>query len=148
MRFGIFFRKLQRLDGASVALLLEAAAELLFSWIVIRTQPFRTIAARLGKTGTVAVADCSRFSEAARIRWAVAAVSRRTPWASTCLMQALSAQRMLRRRGAPATVYLAMLESGKRPDTPLLAHAWVRCGDLVITGQCDESQYRVIATFA
>ncbi len=148
MRFEIVFRKLRRLDREAVGLLLEVAAELLFSWIVIRTQPFRTIAARLGRTGTVAVTDCSRFSEAARIRWAMAAVSRRTPWTSTCLMQALSAQRMLRRRGAPATVYLAMLEGGKPPDTPILAHAWVRCGDLVITGQCDESRYRVIATFA
>ncbi len=89
-----------------------------------------------------------RAAEVAGLAWAIQAVGRRTPWVSTCLMQALAAQRMLRRRNIPATVYLAMLAGGRKTSDPLLAHAWVRCGDRVITGQCDESQYRVIATFA
>ena len=121
---------------------------LVFAWGCVRVLPFRWMVRYLGQPGAVAVAPQPDMVHAAgRIAWAVHAVARRAPVTFTCLMQAIAAQRMLRRRNIPATVYLAML-AGRQAGNPLLAHAWVRCGDRVVTGQCDESQYRVIATFA
>lgn len=129
--------------------LLEALGELVFAGLCVRLAPFRWVARQLGARGQVAglVAGSPARWQVTEVMWALQAIGRRTPWTSTCLMQALAAQRMLRRRNIPATVYLAML-AGRQAGNPLLAHAWVRCGDRVVTGQCDESQYRVIATFA
>lgn len=125
-----------------------AASELFFGWASVRWLPFRRVAAQLGKSGSVAaVPQVDATRTIAQVAWSIQAVARRSPVTFTCLMQAMAAQRMLRRRGVPATVYIAMRASAPLGD-PLQAHAWVRCGDHVVVGACDESQYRVIATFA
>lgn len=127
----------------------QAAMELVFAWGCVRLLPFRWVVRYLGQPGAMAAPlQPDMLPAAGRIAWAVQAVARRGPVTFTCLMQAVAAQRMLRRRNIPATVYLAMLAGRQGSGNPLLAHAWVRCGDRVVTGQCDESQYRVIATFA
>ena len=116
----------------------QAAMELVFAWGCVRLLPFRWVVRYLGQPGAMAAPLQPEMLPAAR----------RGPVTFTCLMQAVAAQRMLRRRNIPATVYVAMLAGRQAGVNPLLAHAWVRCGDRVVTGQCDESQYRVIATFA
>ena len=40
---------------------------------------------------------------------------------------------MLKRRGIPGTVYLGVMKDENRPVT-LAAHAWVRCGSIILTG--------------
>ena len=54
-----------------------------------------------------------------------------TPWESKCLVRAMAAKKMLNRRGYLCTLYMGVrLEKyGK-----MQAHAWLRCGDLYITG--------------
>lgn len=126
-----------------------ASLELLTAWTLVRLAPFRRVARHLGRAGAVAAnpSDGGGSVAAAEISWAVRAVTRRIPVRFTCLMQAVAAQRMLRKRRVPATVFLAMV-ADIPADEPLSAHAWVRCGDRVVVGACDESRYRVIATFA
>jgi hypothetical protein len=62
-------------------------------------------------------------------------VGRNLPWENTCLVQAMAGQWMLRRRGLPGKLYLGLardLESGE-----LLAHAWLRTGEKVLTDGAD-----------
>lgn len=70
-------------------------------------------------------------ARARRVSRALASASRRLPWESTCLAQALAAARMLHRRGVPA-----QLRVGVKQDTPgqLEAHAWVRAGESIVCG--------------
>ena len=134
--------------GRKLRLFLWAQTELVFGWVLVRMAPFRWVARQLGHSGAVAGppldADAVRVAEVA---WAIAAVSRRTPIPYTCLMQAVAAQRMLRRRRIPSTAYLAMAADTSNGRS-LAAHAWVRCGTRVVVGACDESRFRVIARFA
>lgn len=69
---------------------------------------------------------------ARQVRWAVAGLSDHTPWTSNCLPQALAAKYMLRRRGIAATLSVGAKFSDDR--SALEAHAWLRCGDLTVTG--------------
>ena len=67
----------------------------------------------------------------------VASVSRivnrictKTSWESKCLVRALTAQKLLKRKKIHCTMYLGCkLEEGK-----MVAHAWLRCGEMYITG--------------
>lgn len=54
----------------------------------------------------------------------------KTSWESKCLVRALTAQKLLRRKNIHSTMYLGCkLNEGK-----MVAHAWLRCGELYITG--------------
>jgi len=82
---------------------------------------------------------------AAPIGWAVRGLGRRLPWMSQCLVQAVAATWMLQRRRIPSTLYFGL---AKDPDAHLKAHAWVRCGTGVLTGNEGRDGYTVVATFA
>ncbi len=70
---------------------------------------------------------------------------RNMPWQSKCLDQAIAAHQMLRRRGVPSTLYLGVAKEG---DSALSAHAWVRCGRLLVVGGEGRHRYTVVNTFA
>lgn len=78
----------------------------------------------------------------ALVRWAVMASARRVPRA-TCLVQALAAETMLRRRGLSPEIRIGVRPS--RASAPLDAHAWVLCRGVVAIGTVDGlTEYRVL----
>lgn len=79
-----------------------------------------------------------------RIRRTVAAVSRYTPWDSNCLAQALAAHQILRRHHVSAQLYVGV---AKHEAQSLEAHAWLRCGDLFVTGEGTVQRFTVVAQF-
>ena len=56
--------------------------------------------------------------------------ARKTPWESKCLVRALTAQKLLKRKGIASTMYLGV----KTEDNKMVAHAWLRVGKLYVTG--------------
>lgn len=65
------------------------------------------------------------------IAWAIPAAARHVPWRADCLIQALAADRWLRRRGLAPEFFLGVTRGGQGE---VLAHAWVRCGGVTVTG--------------
>jgi hypothetical protein len=132
-------RRLLSRDGARAV---EAAAWLAVARLAVKALPFRVLAKRLGaqheQTPTAPTGDPAL----PRVAWAVAAAARRLPWRTECLEQALAARTMLRRRGIASTLYLGVAKD------PVVAHAWLRAGDLNVTGGRDVSRYAVVASFA
>jgi hypothetical protein len=57
----------------------------------------------------------------------------------------MAAKAMLKWRGVPSTLYLGL---AKNNETQLEAHAWLRCGEHVLTGYKGMGRYTVIASFA
>lgn len=66
----------------------------------------------------------------------------KTPWESACLVQALVAQRILRKKDIHTTLYLGV----RTEDNAMHAHAWLRCGALAVTGGLGR-QHAVVSTF-
>lgn len=66
----------------------------------------------------------------------------KTPWESKCLVRALTAQRLLKKKQIPTTLYLGVgTENGA-----MVAHAWLRTGNMYVTGGNGEG-YAVVATY-
>lgn len=64
------------------------------------------------------------------VAYAVEHACRRTVWESKCLVRALTAQRMLKKKGISSTLYLGCgMDEGK-----MIAHAWLRVGEYYVTG--------------
>lgn len=114
--------------------------------------PFRHVAPRMGwfmaetlHGGPPAAAE----DVPARIGWAVRRMADHTPWRSPCLAQAMAAQRMLRRRGFGSTLYLGLarglpVEGQEEAE----AHAWLRCGDAILTGEEEMADFHPVAYYA
>lgn len=83
---------------------------------------------------------------AERIGWAIRVAAIRTPWESACLVQALAGVVMLQRRQLPASLTLGVAQNGEFKEG-FDAHAWLRCGDLILTGKGGHERYQAVSTF-
>ena len=72
--------------------------------------------------------------------------AKRTPWESACLVQSLTAQRMLQKRNIPGVFYLGV-EKDKTGKETMKAHAWSQCGDDIITGESGHETYTILSMF-
>ena len=141
-----FVIRLRRPTWRQWLLLAEGFCSLGAAWIALRLVPFRRLASGRGDSGTESAADTHTARRPVDgISWAVQAAGRRTPWKTTCLVQALAARRMLRRRGRTSTIYFGLTkdEAGE-----LEAHAWLRCGTKVLTGSRGRRRYTVVSAVA
>lgn len=144
-RIGKLFRRTPR----ERALFLEALLRLAWARLLVRTTPFRRLAPHLGRpqAETPLTITPGERALAVEISWAVQAAARHVPLRFVCLPQALAAKWMLQRRGLASTLYLGVAPGLQTPDV-LTAHAWLRAGDKVITGDHEMGYYVTVATFA
>ena len=73
----------------------------------------------------------------------VSRIADHTPWESKCLVRALTARYLLHRKGIKTTLYLGV---GKDENGKMIAHSWLRCGELYVSGG-DGSNYATVAKF-
>ncbi|WP_232286665.1 lasso peptide biosynthesis B2 protein [Pelobacter propionicus] len=141
--------KWRRRNGAERLLLLEALLLLGVVRILILTIPFRWLAVSLGRRMTESGLHLtpSALRQASMIGQAVRSAAGTTPWKSVCLPQAVAGKWMLKRRGINATLYLGVAKADNRSEN-LAAHAWLRCGDQIITGAAGHRQFTVVASFS
>ena len=88
--------------------------------------------------------------EALMIGRLVAAASRVTPWQSLCLTQVLVVQRLLASRNIPGQFYLGVRRGCELTDDPtgLSAHAWLQCGEDIVSGKARHEEFTVLSTFS
>ena len=67
----------------------------------------------------------------ARLSWAIRVAAARVPWRSDCLPQAMAADRWLRRYGIQPKFFVGV---AKEASGSLKGHAWLRCGEMTVTG--------------
>lgn len=144
-------RKVAALTWAERWLLVQVFFLLGAARLALRVIPFRRMARYLGplQTETLPDAPPEHLAQARRIALAVARVSPHTPWTSNCFPQALAAKYWLRRRRIPTTLYLgvALTKTDDAPRAEMTAHAWLRCGPLLVTGGRGHERYTVTACF-
>lgn len=141
---GLFFGRSWRERG----LFFEATLGLIVAKLLVHTVPFRWFAPRLGRSQHETprtIAPAAR-ALAVDISWAVQAAARHLPLGFVCLPQAMAAQWMLRRRGLATTMYFGVAFKADARDS-LLAHAWLRAGDKIVTGENEMSRHPAIAWF-
>jgi hypothetical protein len=127
-------------------LLMEASFWLLAARAVLLILPFRTIAPYLGNYMARSPQETAIPEDlVGNLTWALATASRHLPWECKCLVQAMAGKAMLKRRRVPSTLYLGLTKDG---EGVMQAHAWLRCGGEILTGQHNLATYKVVASFA
>ncbi|GMN01950.1 lasso peptide biosynthesis B2 protein [Erythrobacter sp. MTPC3] len=110
-----------------------ALAELVRARWTFRTFDAKDILPRNDAARSLSSASppANRASKIARIAYVMPRVARRLPFKSDCLIQAIAAQDWLSRLGMASAMQIGV----QKPDTkPFEAHAWLLCGETVVTG--------------
>ena len=131
MRSGLRKSKLRRfwqLEPADKVLLLRAVLWLAICRIWLGLVPFQCLADRLSAGKGVTQVDPALLR---RVCTAVTTAAANVPWRSDCFPQAIAASRLLHRYGYASTIHLGI---DKVDGDGLSAHAWLSCGDAVVTG--------------
>jgi hypothetical protein len=130
-------------------LLVEALALLGIARLLILIIPFKWLSITLGRhmkesNEEINAAD---LRHARKVGRAVCSAAHYTPWKSLCLPQAVATQWMLKTRHLSGTLYLGVAKDETNPEK-LAAHAWLRCGTIILTGREGHRKFTVVGTFS
>jgi hypothetical protein len=140
--------KFLRRDARDRRLFWEALRGLAWAKLQVHLMPFRRLAPQLGRAQaeTPPTVTPAERAIACDVSWAVQTAARYVPLGFVCLPQAIAAKRMLDRRGVANTLYLGVALEEKDPND-LLAHAWLRAGDKIVTGESEAARFRRLISF-
>ncbi len=71
-------------------------------------------------------------------------IVRYLPWRPKCLSRAITAKILLNRRGIPSTIYLGV---AKDSNIKMVAHAWLRCGNIIVSGKEEMQKFTPVVFF-
>jgi hypothetical protein len=127
-------------------LVLEAAIWVASSRMILELVPFRHIAKRLGQymDETHCAIGAEERKSVQRVSWALGVIRLRLPGGRKCLAQAIAGKMMLYFRSVQSTLYLGIATDD---DEKLLAHAWLRVGDVIVTGAEGKERFTMVGAF-
>ena len=129
--------RFRQLPVADRWLLIRAIFWLGIARIILLAMPFRRLSERLA---TEANQPATQPDPALlqRVGFAVRAADNNVPWRSDCFPQAIAARMLLKRQGYATTIHLGV-EKAQGGD--IAGHAWLTCGDEVVTGGDERDRY-------
>jgi len=77
---------------------------------------------------------------------AIVRAANHTPWESACLLQSLTAQKMLEKRGIAGALYLG-IKKDENDEEQMKAHSWTQCAELIITGKDGYDTFTVVSAY-
>lgn len=146
----LFNRAIHQLGQLSFddwVLVFQVLPALVCSRMLILFLPFRRLQPVLGSLNYVTSSDSSGemgYVRIKRIGIILCAVSKYLPWRSMCLEQALAGMMLLRCKGCSSTIYFGVHHF----DKTIKAHAWLRCGDQIVTGAAGRECFTIVFTVA
>jgi hypothetical protein len=127
-------RKFIMLPAADRGLLLSAIVSVVKARARVTFVPVREILKPVAPRTEAVLAD----ADAARISWAVETAGRVVPTGKNCFVRAIAGREMLARRGVASQIRLGI---AKNSADSITGHAWLECGDRIITGEGEHLSY-------
>ena len=129
--------KFGRLPAADKWLVVRAAFWLGIARVRLAISPFRRLSEGLARNSDAPSNEVDpEYAE--RVGYAVRAAASIVPWRSDCFPQAIAARAFLNAKGYVTIIHLGVEKDG---DGDIAGHAWLTCGETVVTGGDDLDRY-------
>lgn len=121
---------------------------LAWSRLLIKVSSFKKLAVKMGSTNEVETfaASSDQMKKAHIIGRMIKSGSAYMPFRTLCFEQALTAALLLREENIPYRIHFGMRKNWSEAGQ-MKAHAWLVCGDEIITGKKGHRQHEVLSTF-
>lgn len=108
--------------------------------------PFRKIANTLGTVNqeSTKVPDFLPDSYLAKLKQFILSIGQHIPLLKSCFVQALCAHYIIKGKGLEHTIYFGIHRDKK---TKFSAHAWLRVGQHILTGEPEHEKFIVISSY-
>jgi len=128
-------------------LFIRTTVAVLYFSILIAVVPRRFILKRIGESGVETPQQNSEkvIVSASQVAKAIRRSVRVIPWRVTCFAKAIAAKYLLKQLGIASTLYLGVAKVGPKSIT---AHAWLRCGSVIVTGKEEAVRFTPVAFFS
>jgi hypothetical protein len=143
------FKKFSTLQPEEKKLFIEAFVTLGFMRAAILTVSFKRLTKELShhtEATENTPLSTKEQDEADRIGKTIMKAAAHTPWESACLVQSLTARKMLQKRSIAGLIFLGVTKDGE-DEMKMKAHAWTRCGNCVVTGGIGHEKFTVVSVF-
>ncbi len=141
------WRRFRALSAGDRRLIVEAVALLAFVRLALAILSFSTVRRVLLSFSASVLRtkeEGSTFRLLPGIAWAVNAVAGRLPFQTSCLVQSLAGEAMLRRRGIACELRFGVQPPARQGT--LSAHSWIEHGGAVVLGAVDNlHDYRALS---
>ena len=140
------FTKFLKLNPADKRLYFQALFTSTKVKLMVTLLPLRWYAHYLGKEHSVTIDHFidDSYPVIYKVSQAIVRGQKSVPWQNRCLVNAITAKLMLRKKGLESTLYLGVNKENQK----MKAHAWLRCGTFYVTGQRGMEKFVVVNTFA
>jgi hypothetical protein len=125
-------------------LFFEAYFYLSFAKILVLFFPFKKIAALIGRSQVESSMQVIENKILNDIEISISRAVKYALFTSKCYDQALATTFMLKRRKISSTLYFGL----HKEEQQLMAHAWVRSGNKIISGKLGYERFTPLAWFA
>lgn len=141
-------KKFLKLSMQEKILLCEAFFYLIIAVILVQNLPFRKIASRLGKHMKKTPSDLQSLPEELleKIKRSLKRAQLYVPRGENCLIQGIAGKIMLKRHELPSTLYLGLAKDSEE-NAGFKAHAWLRCGHVILIGKEGSETFTEISYF-
>ncbi|NOU17843.1 MAG: lasso peptide biosynthesis B2 protein [Bacteroidales bacterium] len=135
-----------KLDRFERNLFLLTFTKTAFINLLIICVPRRIILRKIGVLGVESISEIPEENRiiVLKVAKSIRRAVRYSPWKTSCFAKGISAKNVLKRKGIKSTLYLGV---GKDGLNKLTAHAWLRCGSVIVTGKEEMHRFTVVAFF-
>lgn len=120
---------------------------LIFSFILVRLVPLRWFSHLLGEFNNEQHDELNEYKlDIIRlIKKNIRRCKRVLPWKVKCFEEAIAAKKVMEKQKIQTTLYLGV---DKNKENNLEAHAWLKAGDMVITGKQGYDKFTVVGFYS
>jgi len=136
-----------KLNRAERLLFIQAYFLIIIYSLYIVFTPKRIVFKSLGLKGVESSFDNinGTTDEISQIEKSIRRAVNFLPWTTKCFARAITAKRILQRKQIPSTIYLGVAKEG---GNKMIAHAWLRCGNIIVTGKEEMKKFTPIIYFS
>lgn len=140
------FQKFIRLSSKEKTLFFHAYLIVGYTSIMIAIIPLRRFIKKIGEQGreSTTLSSDEDLIEIHLVEKSVRRAAKYLPWKAKCFSRAITAKILLKRKRISSTLYLGV---AKEDSSKMVAHAWVSCGTLIITGKEEVSKFTPVVFF-
>lgn len=140
----LLIKKYLRISVEERRLFWQSVWYLFIAWYKTRFRHPKKYLKKIGLEGSLAPEpNLQDIAYGLLLKNAVRRAVKATPFKTKCLQQAMAGKILLNKQGVPSTIYFGV----SKKDQNLKAHAWLKVGDVFITGERGHKEFVLVSFF-